>query len=76
MSDSASLKSVNTQPVQDAGLENDSSEEFSIISDADFFMNDNLLLDTNEDLPIKKPQSAYVIFGKMVRDKAYIHQLL
>jgi len=28
---------------------------------------DNFMLDTNQDLPIRKPQSAYVIFGKMVR---------
>jgi hypothetical protein len=40
-------------------------------------MNDYSILDENEDLPIKKPQSAYVIFGKMVSYiifKAIIHK--
>lgn len=27
---------------------------------------ENFVLDTNQDLPIRKPQSAYVIFGKLV----------
>jgi hypothetical protein len=27
---------------------------------------ENFMLDITQDLPIRKPQSAYVIFGKMV----------
>jgi len=27
---------------------------------------DNFMLDATQDLPIRKPQSAYVIFGKLV----------
>jgi hypothetical protein len=30
-------------------------------------IDDDFMLDTTQDLPIRKPQSAYVIFGKMVR---------
>ena len=35
--------------------------------DSLIFDDDNFMLDTTQDLPIRKPQSAYVIFGKMVR---------
>ena len=31
------------------------------------FDDENLVLDTTQDLPLRKPQSAYVIFGKLVR---------
>lgn len=44
----------------------DSVDIESILINENLFMNNNEMLDTNEDLPIRKPQSAYVIFGKMV----------
>ena len=31
------------------------------------FDDENFMLDTTQDLPLRKPQSAYVIFGKLVR---------
>ncbi len=33
---------------------------------------ENFVLDTNQDLPIRKPQSAYVIFGKLVSDTSFL----
>lgn len=35
-------------------------------TDSMLFDDDNFMLDTTQDLPIRKPQSAYVIFGRMV----------
>jgi hypothetical protein len=40
--------------------------ESLLYQDQTFSMADTGMLDENEDLPIRKPQSAYVIFGKMV----------
>ena len=45
------------------------------VETANFFSEDllypyddeNYVLDINQDLPIRKPQSAYVIFGKLVK---------
>ena len=37
------------------------SEDSLIVDD------ENFMLDITQDLPIRKPKSAYVIFGKMVR---------
>jgi hypothetical protein len=42
-------------------LEDDNLEGDLIVDD------DNYMLDITQELPIRKPQSAYVIFGKMVR---------
>ena len=51
-------------------LDSESSVDIeSLLIEDNQFMNNNDMLDTNEDLPIRKPQSAYVIFGKMVRIK-------
>lgn len=40
----------------------------SSLSDTEgkLLFDDDFMLDTTQDLPIRKPQSAYVIFGKMV----------
>jgi hypothetical protein len=40
--------------------------ERSLFSDDYHILDDDFMLDTTQDLPIRKPQSAYVIFGKMV----------
>lgn len=44
----------------------DPSDQQSTITEDRLFFDDDYMLDTNQDLPIRKPQSAYVIFGKMV----------
>ena len=36
---------------------------------------DNFMLDATQDLPIRKPQSAYVIFGKLVSLNYYLREL-
>lgn len=37
---------------------------------------ENFMLDTTQDLPIRKPQSAYVIFGKLVSIKKLLNVFL
>ena len=46
----------------------DPFEAGNFFSEEQFFPydDDNFVLDANQDLPIRKPQSAYVIFGKLV----------
>lgn len=39
------------------------------------FNDENFVLDTTQDLPIRKPQSAYVIFGKLVSSSFLTHNL-
>ncbi len=46
----------------------DSIDIEKLLDEDNIFLTSNAILDTNEDLPLRKPQSAYVIFGKMVRD--------
>ena len=53
-------------------VEDDSDFEINF-SENSSILNDNVMFDTNEDLPIRKAQSAYVIFGKMVNLKGSIH---
>mgnify|MGYP001806580323 CR=1 FL=1 len=48
-------------------LEEDILEEQIMVGD------DNYMLDITQDLPIRKPQSAYVIFGKMVSELRLIY---
>lgn len=38
----------------------------SIMTEERLILDDDYMLDITQDLPIRKPQSAYVIFGKMV----------
>ena len=47
----------------------DPIDQQSIMSDECMFLHDDFVLDTTQDLPIRQPQSAYVIFGKMVSDR-------
>ena len=35
----------------------------------------DIIFDTNEELPLRKPQSAYVLFGNNVSDTMYEHEL-
>lgn len=67
LSEDDSLSSVNLDmPPQTKLMEGMNMQ--SVNSEYDLmFDDDNFMLDTNQDLPIRKPQSAYVIFGKMVR---------
>lgn len=44
----------------------DPLEKIERTSEEDLLFDDNFVLDTTQDLPIRKPQSAYVIFGKVV----------
>jgi hypothetical protein len=68
------LRNINIQGGQDASIE--ISDHRSEYSDDTFALSDNTLLDNTQDLPIRKPQSAYVIFGKMVSLKqSFIHKL-
>jgi len=46
--------------------------ERSLFSDNYHLLDDDFMLDTTQDLPIRKPQSAYVIFGKMVRPCLFV----
>lgn len=67
LSEDDSLSSMNLDmPPQHKLLEGinmqSTNTEYDLLLD-----DDNFMLDTNQDLPIRKPQSAYVIFGKMVR---------
>jgi hypothetical protein len=45
----------------------DPIDQDSFFSEEQQLLDDDFMLDTTQDLPIRKPQSAYVIFGKMVR---------
>jgi flagellar basal body P-ring protein FlgI len=46
-------------PIEDLNLFSEEAKQFD----------DNFVLDTTQELPIRKPQSAYVIFGKLVSQK-------
>lgn len=46
----------------------DPIEDLNLYSDDYPMFDDNFVLDTNQELPIRKPQSAYVIFGKLVSE--------
>ena len=64
---------VNSQESDSEELKNegDNSEDIaSLINEYNDVVYNNQMLDENEDLPIRKPQSAYVIFGKMVSRQA------
>jgi hypothetical protein len=50
----------------------DPMERNNMLSDDAAFFTDDFVLDTNQELPIRKPQSAYVIFGKMVSEIKYV----
>lgn len=57
------------KPSKKAKVMIDPVEAENFFSENLLFNNDdqNFVLDTTQDLPIRKPQSAYVIFGKLVR---------
>lgn len=67
LSDDDSIVSIDIEGPHKSLI--DHNEEMNLFSDEAAFFDDNFVLDTTQELPIRKPQSAYVIFGKLVSEK-------